>query len=269
MKNSHSAITPARTEAFTLIELLVVIAIIALLLAILVPSLNRVQELARRTVCSSHLVKASTTYASAHNGHFVPASYERNSGGSIENVYWMANKTFKKYIQIDDFKSGTSPKSDFILPAEFLCPTDKISKDILNISGEGVLTSYGYNITDWDNTQFIFSNAGYRADSINRPAEKLYFIDGIDWWVGWRYADYRRGWDAYGQQNIDFYKNIGVHGPTIYRHNEGAVIGFYDGHADWMKKELIYVIEDFPTHPAMWSNSNEYSGPTYQPPIVP
>jgi len=291
MKNLHSVTAFVKTGAFTLIELLVVIAIIALLLAILVPSLNRVQELARRAVCSSHLislVKASTTYASAHNGYFVPASYSPYYDKKHPDVppkqnicQWMRNATYRKYIQMNDFIGRNQPKGDFVLPTEFLCPTDKISKDPDNLYKEpgkeadyGVLTSYGYNITDWDNTQFIFSNAGYRADSINRPADKLYFIDSIDWWVSWRYADYRRGWDAYGQQNIDFYKNIGAHGPTIYRHNEGAVIGFYDGHAEWLKKQEIYVIADdsttdFPDHPGMWSNSNKYNGPKYQPPIVP
>jgi prepilin-type N-terminal cleavage/methylation domain-containing protein len=45
---------PRRHSGFTLIELLVVIAIIALLVAILVPSLNTARELARRAVCQAN-----------------------------------------------------------------------------------------------------------------------------------------------------------------------------------------------------------------------
>ena len=65
---------PRSVAAFTLIELLVVVAIIALLLSILLPSLERARAQARKIVCLTNLQsqgKAANFYASDNDG-FMP-----------------------------------------------------------------------------------------------------------------------------------------------------------------------------------------------------
>jgi len=72
---------------FTLIELLVVIAIIALLVSILVPSLQHAKELARRAVCQSNLHSNSLSFAIYVNEYegYIPIGYE---SAKVSN-YWV------------------------------------------------------------------------------------------------------------------------------------------------------------------------------------
>jgi prepilin-type N-terminal cleavage/methylation domain-containing protein/prepilin-type processing-associated H-X9-DG protein len=93
-----------RGKGFTLIELLVVIAIIALLMAILMPTLRAAKDQARKTVCTSHIkglmvsVKMyvddydGKTHNSPNNGlwdnaHSNPTTV-REYGPNEDRAYW-------------------------------------------------------------------------------------------------------------------------------------------------------------------------------------
>lgn len=85
-------------HAFTLIELLVVISIIALLVAILLPSLSKAREQARETVCAANLSGFGTgfhSYASDNRDYFCSGSFdpdvENGRDGPVDEVGWVAD----------------------------------------------------------------------------------------------------------------------------------------------------------------------------------
>ncbi len=74
-------------KGFTLIELLVVIAIIAVLMAILMPTLNTAREQGRRTVCLGNLKQLTLAwimYADENNDKLVSG----NGGGTRNGVVY-------------------------------------------------------------------------------------------------------------------------------------------------------------------------------------
>jgi prepilin-type N-terminal cleavage/methylation domain-containing protein/prepilin-type processing-associated H-X9-DG protein len=121
------------SSAFTLVELLVVIGIIGLLIAILIPTVNKAVERARRVKCASNLNQI---------GHAFRLYGVRNEGGlprtitEREGSFFVANNT--GFDQADPASAGTNNvcSSLFLLlrdgdldPKVFNCPSTEAEPD--------------------------------------------------------------------------------------------------------------------------------------------
>ena len=122
-----------RRHAFTLIELLVVVAIIAMLIAVLLPSLAAAREATRRTVCGINqrtIHQIMTLYASDNSGAYIIARRRQvqhvfsvgseHTIPSDQNVPWlklMARYGLLRFV--DDGAGGQYPQ----LEKFWTCPS--------------------------------------------------------------------------------------------------------------------------------------------------
>ena len=96
----------SKRNAFTLIELLVVISIITLLMAILLPTLQKVRNQARAVVCRSNL----------HQSGILCSTYTDENDGQLPGLGYVGHQTYGSIVHIErDNVEITVEKSELIL----------------------------------------------------------------------------------------------------------------------------------------------------------
>lgn len=121
-------------KGFTLIELLVVVAIIALLISILLPSLNRAREQVKATVCMANLRsmgQAFTMYAEEFKGIWPAAVDTLSTQNRWPRPFHDAGIIDAELNKYDE--NGNLVREGG--PSVFLCPSEKADRGIPNWNG--------------------------------------------------------------------------------------------------------------------------------------
>lgn len=212
-------------RGFSLVELLVVIGIIALLIGILLPTLNRARQAARTVKCLSNirnLCQASFAYGVAFNGFYPPAQWDNLPGKKME---WDFAKDSTGAIVPGMLWQGNTSM------AIQQCP----SYDGKSNSAGDPYTGYNYN------TSYIGRGYGEGPPAkmlqVRNPTQTALFGDG-QWASG---ADkYMRSPQtspteiAFSYAEFSAAKAAGTQG---FRHQGGTNVGFCDGHAETLQYE--------------------------------
>jgi prepilin-type N-terminal cleavage/methylation domain-containing protein/prepilin-type processing-associated H-X9-DG protein len=263
--NNQDKIRGVQKSGFTLVELLVVIAIIALLLSILMPSLQRAKELAKQIVCSSRekqLALALMTYTQDYRGYIMPYAALYVEGATSqsqvihkegpEDEYWYAMLYAAKGIDNRDvfFCPSILPSSNKQYKA--------INKDASHPQGsnvEEVGMGWTIGMRDWaiqdaQLSQWINDRAPKKLTSIPKPSDFFLLADSVTPNIGNSYfyggAKFRQTFGIVGMARQYSWKP-GLH----LRHNDKAGAVFADGHTEYKPKEYWCELQN----PKNWQKS--------------
>lgn len=244
-----------RSRGFTLIELLVVIAIIAVLMAILMPSLRRAKQQAAAMNCLANaktLSLAWYVYMGENDGRVVSARMDGRDGrgamvgwiGTPRNAsgQTLSNNQTSPPVEDEDEIRGIKYGKLYTYvedPGAYHCPADNIRISVYD--NTRIFTTYALAACLFDEPKPsgpMYNKQIKKFNTIKVPAEKYNFVEAAE----------PRNWNMAGHFVLGSpeYTNSNLWqwwGPMAVNHGDASVLGFCDGHAEKHKWRDRFTIE--------------------------
>jgi prepilin-type N-terminal cleavage/methylation domain-containing protein/prepilin-type processing-associated H-X9-DG protein len=221
---------------FTLIELLIVIAIIAILASMLLPSLSKAKEVAKKSYCANSLKQifmAQTEYAGDYKYYMAGQIYPIESW----NQHWWPHK-LRPYLGNNEIPQSWDDTIRLNKIAQLWCPS---TRDGGNDTMSYAINGFGYLGRYFDLKPYIpaTTNTGDSnaflvlptSSAPGIPVSKIMFVSELGISVG-----STNGYVHHTIRNGTYFNATDAGTEPAFRHNDTKNVLWLDGHIDSVKR---------------------------------